>query len=209
MGKICGLGYLDEKGNVVYLRSDDCFHEWYSFGTIKIAPNMTFRPYIQYLCEWYPKCVVDFKFYYDSEGIEQWWNNVDVDWGTNWVSPSALRTPQETQWIIVSAYERDAFGNRVLQDQIFFLVEILKPASFQVTSITPSKTYLNVGETISVKVTVANTGDVGGYAHVTLKVDGSPVGTKVVWINGRSSEIVTFTYTATRTGVFDLCAEVV
>ena len=203
MGKICGLGYLNEKGEVIYLRQDYCQHGWESFGTVSIPSDYTFRPYIQYDCEWPFGCKVDFAFYYDTGDRWEYWKEVSVPYGKHWVSPSALHTPNKSQWIHVYAYE-----NGVKQDSMFFWLEIVRPPSFEIIDLTASNYNPIAGSTVTITARVSNRGGVGGYTHLSFKVDGVEEDRKSVWIDAGKKESINFSWTA-RAGMHTLCVDLI
>ena len=180
MGKICGLGYLDHRGSRITLTQDYCNHGWESFGEAQIFSNQSFRPFIQYDCSWALGCTVDFKFTYQSEGKVVWWRDVKVPWGKSWISPGALPTPTQDQWITVVAYEN---GN--IEDQIFFRVKIFKPQPLleKVGNpfISPSNPTTN--DDITVYQRVKNAGTAPGYLTIIFSVDNKPVCTRRVYLD--------------------------
>lgn len=180
MGKICGLGYLDNNtGSMITLTQDSCNHGSESFGEVEVFRNQSFKPYIQYDCPWPLGCTVDFKFTY-SEGIVEWWRGVKVPWGKSWISPSTLLTPTRDQWIAVTAYEN---GN--IEDHIFFRVKVLEPQPLlEIVGnpwISPSSPTTN--DDITVYQRVKNAGTAAGYLTIVFSVDGKEVCTRQVFLN--------------------------
>lgn len=201
MGKICGLGYLDNTGSRVTLTQDYCNHGWESFGEVQIFINQTFRPYIQYDCPWPLGCTVDFKFTYESEGIVKWWRGVKVPWGKSWISPYALLTPTQDQWITVVAYE-----NGKIEDQIFFRVKVLRPRLEKIGNpwISPSNPTTN--DDITVYQRVKNTGTAAGYLTILFSVDGKGVCTKRVYLDAGKETIVSCRIGKLPAGTHVICA---
>jgi len=201
MGKICGLAYMDEKMNMVYLVQDNCDHpitaKW---GPVKVSKGSSFYPYIQYNCEWFLGCTVDFQFKYTLDGVESWWRGVSVPSGISWINQGAAYTPSKSQEVLIVAYEGENFIDSVR-------MYVVEPQIY-VERITPSKTTLTPGETIEVRVTVTNSGNIGGYGNIVLKDNGVEVDRKFVFVDDGESLDIVFLYTASSHGTHELCAEV-
>jgi len=76
------------------------------------------------------------------------------------------------------------------------------PAAFTASALTISPTEVDVGETVTISIQVANTGDVTGSYEVTLKVDNVVVATKDVTLAGGASQKVTFTAAKDKAGTY-------
>jgi len=68
-----------------------------------------------------------------------------------------------------------------------------RPAAFVTSALTISPTEVDVGEKVTVSVSVANTGDLTGSYEVTLKINNVVVATEDVTLAGAASQEVTFT----------------
>ncbi len=68
-----------------------------------------------------------------------------------------------------------------------------KPAAFAASALTVSPFVVDIGETVTIKVLVANTGDLSGSYKVTLKIDNVVIATEDVALAGGASQRVTFT----------------
>ena len=69
------------------------------------------------------------------------------------------------------------------------------PAAFTTSNLFISPAEAGIGETVTVSVLVANTGDLSGSYEVTLKVDNVTMATKDVILAGGTSQTVSFTTT--------------
>jgi len=76
------------------------------------------------------------------------------------------------------------------------------PASFTVSGLSVSPSTVNVGQQVSIRVNITNTGDLEGTYTVTLKVNGTTAGTKEVTLTGGTSETVTFTTSKSSAGSY-------
>ncbi len=68
-----------------------------------------------------------------------------------------------------------------------------KPAAFTTSSLTISPAEVDIGQSVTISVLVANTGDVTGSYEVTLKINNVAVATQDVTLAGGASQTVTFT----------------
>ncbi len=85
---------------------------------------------------------------------------------------------------------------------IFTVMANTTPASFEVSGIivTPNEVYPD--ETVTVSVTITNTGSLVGSKEVTLKINGQPIQTTNVTLNGGKSQTVSFTLTSASGGEY-------
>jgi hypothetical protein len=67
-----------------------------------------------------------------------------------------------------------------------------KPAAFSLSSLTISPNEVAIGGSVTISVSVANTGEQAGSYSLTLKVDGAVEATKDVTVNAAASQNVTF-----------------
>lgn len=77
-------------------------------------------------------------------------------------------------------------------------------AEFELSGLSISPSSAGIGETVTVSATVENTGDDEGSEEITLKVDGDEVDTKEVTVAAGASKSVTFSYTSTAEGTYDI-----
>ena len=77
----------------------------------------------------------------------------------------------------------------------FTIIASTSPAVFTTSDLTVSPAEVNIGESVSISVTVTNTGDLFGSYEVTLEINNVVVETKQVSLAGQSSQEVTFTTT--------------
>jgi hypothetical protein len=82
----------------------------------------------------------------------------------------------------------------------FTILAHTRPANFGIAnfSITPEE--VDIGESISVSVTVTNTGDLSGTCEVYLKIDNVKLQTREITLTGGSTEKVTFNFTRDTAG---------
>ncbi len=84
----------------------------------------------------------------------------------------------------------------------FTVIAYTSPAVFTTRDLTVSPTEVNIGESVSISVTVTNTGDLTGRYEVTLEIDNVVIETKQVSLTGQSSQEVTFTTTQDAAGSY-------
>ncbi len=84
----------------------------------------------------------------------------------------------------------------------FTVIAYTSPAVFTTGDLTVSPTEVNIGESVSISVTVTNTGDLIGRYEVTLEIDNVVIETKQVSLTGKSSQEVTFTTTQDAAGSY-------
>jgi hypothetical protein len=75
----------------------------------------------------------------------------------------------------------------------FSVIAYTSPADFAASALTISPTEVNVGESVSISVNIANTGDLAGSYDATLKINNIVVETKQVTLAGHASQDVLFT----------------
>ena len=83
---------------------------------------------------------------------------------------------------------------------IFAVAYIPAPAAFTVSGLLVTPSTIDDGGSVSIKVTVSNSGDLEGTYSVELKVDGQVVETQEVTLGGGESGDVTFTTTSAIAG---------
>ena len=144
--------------------------------------------------------------------------SADISWRTNeastsqveyWSSPSKL-SPLDTAMVYdhlvhltdlipgtiyhYKTMSKDAAGNLAVSDEGSFTTAGKAPAAiFTTRDLSISPTEVNIGETVTISVTVANTGTASGSYKVTLKINGVVEATKDITLNPGASEQVTLT----------------
>ena len=92
------------------------------------------------------------------------------------------------------AMSTDAADNLAVSDEHTFTTLGEPPAAaFACSDLSISLSEVNIGETVTISVLIANTGDAAGSYRVTLKINGTVEATKDVTLNAGGSEEVTFT----------------
>ncbi len=87
---------------------------------------------------------------------------------------------------------------------LYQLFGTLKPASFSLRSVEVSPGEVNIGEAVTVRASVANTGNLEGEYTVTLKVNGEVAATQKVALAGGGSTTVSFTVTRDAAGTYEV-----
>ena len=80
-------------------------------------------------------------------------------------------------------------------------------ADLEVTGLSLSPSSAGIGESVTISVTVTNTGEEAGDTEVTATVDGDEVGTKSVTAAAGGTGTATFTYTTTAEGTYTVEAD--
>jgi hypothetical protein len=78
------------------------------------------------------------------------------------------------------------------------------PASFKVGPLAISRTEISFGEETNISVTVENTGDVAGSYVVTFKINGTPVNTHEVVVEGHATRKVSYDAPGKAPGVYSV-----
>ena len=102
------------------------------------------------------------------------------------------------EWVdLVSTVDpvTDTISAPVSHFTAFTVIAYTRPAAFTTSDLTVSPAEVNIGESVSISVTVTNTGDLIGSYEVTLKINNVVVETKQASLAGQSSRKVTFTTT--------------
>ncbi len=87
---------------------------------------------------------------------------------------------------------KDRAGNLAVSDE-YTLTTLGTPAAFTTGVLTISPTEVDIGESLTISVSVANTGDATGTHEITLEIDEAAVATKSVTLASGASQKVTFT----------------
>ena len=83
----------------------------------------------------------------------------------------------------------------VIPGYFYVDAQILKPANFEITDLVLDSDLVQVGETITMLVSVTNTGDRNGNYTVTPAIDDIPISTKTIQLSAGETTTVTFTAT--------------
>ncbi len=86
----------------------------------------------------------------------------------------------------------DGAGNLAASEEYTFTTPG-KPATFTTSDLAIAPSEVDIGENVTISVSIANTGDVGGSYKVTLKIDNVVVTTKDITVAAGASQKVTFT----------------
>jgi len=153
----------------------------------------------------------------------------DIAWRTNeastsqveyWSSPSKL-SPLDTAMVYnhlvhltdltpgtiyhYKTMSKDAAGNLAVSDEHTFTTLGKAPAAiFTTRDLSISPTEVNIGETVTISVTVANTGTASGSYEVALKLNGVTEATKKVTVAAAKSESVSFTVSKDKAGTYSV-----
>ena len=144
--------------------------------------------------------------------------SADISWRTNelstsqveyWSSPSILSPLNETMVIAhlvrltgltpgttyhYKTMSEDSAGNLAVSDEDTFTTSGEAPAAvFSASDLSISPSEVNIGETVTISVLVANSGNAAGDYEVTLKINDVAEATKDVTVAAGASEEVTFT----------------
>ena len=112
------------------------------------------------------------------------------------------------EWVVLENIIVDPTTNTITGETTHFtaftVLALTEPASFTLSDLvlTPSEMY--AGETITVSVTVANTGDLSGTHDVTLNIDGAVFETKQVTLDSHGSQTVSFTLSLDTAGTYNI-----
>ncbi|MBA7706726.1 hypothetical protein ES703_115583 [subsurface metagenome] len=102
-------------------------------------------------------------------------------------------------WVVLEGVTVDPIANTISAPvshfTAFTVLAPTRPAGFTTTglSITPAEIYL--GESVSIKALITNTGDLAGSYEVSLKVNDMIAQTKEVTLDGGDSEAISFNVT--------------
>ncbi len=115
-----------------------------------------------------------------------------------------------TDWVMLTTTV-DATANTVTASVAHFTafailakLPVAEAAAFSVSSLSITPSEVEVGGTVTVSVSAANTGGLAGTYKVTFKVDGAVVSTKDVTLNAGATEAVSFTTTEDTAGTYNV-----
>jgi hypothetical protein len=130
----------------------------------------------------------------DPETYEYQWQKYD---GATW---------QDGSWAELEDCTVDPDANTITATvnhfSIYTAMAHMAPAKFEVTGITITPTEAKPDESITVSVTVTNTGDLSGSYTVVLKIGGIAAQDKAVTLNGGESRTVSFMVTEGTSGTY-------
>jgi len=118
----------------------------------------------------------------ENELVLAWW---DAGAG-KWVELESTVDP-EANTITATVSHFTAFAT------LAYLPPEPAPAAFRLSSLTISPNEVALGESVTISIEVANTGEEAGSYKLTLKIDGMAEATKEVTVNDGASQKVTFT----------------
>ena len=100
------------------------------------------------------------------------------------------------EWVMLDSVvdsEANAITAPVSHFTAFSALAYTRPAAFITTGLSISPTEVDINESVTISVSVTNTGDLAGSYEVTLKINNVEEASKEVTVNGGTSEKVTFT----------------
>jgi len=116
----------------------------------------------------------------------------------------------KSQWVeLESAIDPDAntITAKVSHFTAFTILAHTRPAAFTTSDLTIISAEVNIGEKVTITVSVKNTGDLTGTYKVTLKVNDEVVESKEVSLIGGASQRVTFTTSKTTAGTYNVSVD--
>jgi len=125
------------------------------------------------------------------------------DWLPKGIGPENLAIAYldegSSQWVILDAVDitiypdRNIISAKISHFTYFSVIIITYPAAFTTSDLTITPTEVDIAQSVTISVTITNTGDLAGSHDVTLKINGKAISTKKVSLAGHASEKVTFT----------------
>ena len=116
----------------------------------------------------------------------------------------------KSQWVeLESAIDPDAntITAKVSHFTAFTILAHTRPAAFTTSDLTIISAEVNIGEKVTITVSVKNTGDLTGTYKVTLKVNDEVVESKEVSLIGGASQRVSFTTSKTTAGTYNVSVD--
>lgn len=184
MGKICGLKYFYE-GEWKWASQNKCDAGWESFGTVEVLKGTAGRIAILYQCDYVLGCDVWFDLIYHPLGDKgKQYGPFRIPSQGQGLAEIILEPIDKDGWISVYAWEKNAFGARVNQDAMFFLVKVIEPVAKGVTVGSPwiSPKYPTTEDSVTVHQKVKNVGSITGNIEVKFYIDGKYVGSEYVML---------------------------
>ncbi len=119
-----------------------------------------------------------------------------------------IATWQDETWVELEGGTIDAVNNSITVPvshfTIFTVMAHTAAAKFEVSSLNLSPAVSNPAESITVKTTVSNTGDLTGSYDVVLKVNGNVTSTEKLNLAGHTSKEVSFTLKLDKAGTYTI-----
>ncbi|MFQ5996578.1 MAG: helix-turn-helix domain-containing protein [Dehalococcoidales bacterium] len=125
------------------------------------------------------------------------------DWLPQGIGPENLAIAYldegSSQWVILDATDitidpdRNIISAKISHFTYFSVIVITYPAAITTSELSITPAEVDIAQSVTISVTVTNTGDLAGSHEVTLKINGEAVSTKKVTLDGHASEKVTFT----------------
>jgi hypothetical protein len=115
----------------------------------------------------------------------------------------------EMEWTVLSNIQINTETNTISGDASHFtafavLIDIPRPAEFTLSALSISPMEVGKGESVTISLDVANTGDLAGTYDVNLIINNTVVETKQVELDGHSSQLVTFTVSKDNVGLYKI-----
>jgi len=152
---------------------------------------------------------ISWKTHENSDSQVEYWaspgqlSTLDTEMVLSHLASLTGLTPDTTQHFRVMS--TDKAGNQAVSDEHTFSTLGQPPATaFTSTKLFISPSEVNIGESVTISVEIANTGEEAGNYTVTLKVDGVVEATKDVTLNAGASEEVTFTTAKDVAGIYSV-----
>ena len=110
------------------------------------------------------------------------------------------------EWVELENIVVDPATNTISGDASHFtaftVVARTSPAAFTTSSLTISPDEVGIGESATISAIVANTGDLSGSYEVTLIINNVVTATKLVKLDGKSSQTITFDIAKDAAGIY-------
>jgi len=134
-------------------------------------------------------------FTYDRADIPEGVNEEDLVlayWGSEWVVLEGSVVDPATNTVTAPVRHFTAFT----------IMAYTAPAAFTTSGLTISPTEVNIGESVTISVTITNTGDLTDDYQAILKINGAVIATKKVTLAGDASQKLTFTTSKDTAGTY-------
>jgi hypothetical protein len=109
-------------------------------------------------------------------------------------------------WVVLEGSTVDPVTNTITAPvshfTAFTVIAYSAPAAFTISGLTISPAEVNVGESVTISITIANTGDISGEYEAIVKIDGVVIATQKVTLAGNVSQKVTFTTSKDAGGIY-------
>jgi hypothetical protein len=119
-----------------------------------------------------------------------------------------LATWLDGKWVPFEGGVVDPVNNTITVSinhfSIYTVMAYTSPASFVISGMTVSPTEVHANESVTISVTITNTGDLNGSYDVTLKINNSESQIKKVTLDGGQVQTVSFAVTSDTTGEYSI-----